>query len=158
MIRIWPTLYIIVVISEGSDSTHTIIVNIIIIHHSFIHHHTLYYLLLIYSNTSHVIYLCKISRGFYPRLDTSQKLNKFFDLWLVFTHVTRRPYLCTKHYKMFVYNLHKIEISSQQRENILFLYTNMAVKTSHENDLLIELLFEVYIKVLLYHRVLAVSD
>lgn len=50
----------------------------------------------------------------------------------------------------------QIEISSQRRENLLF--TNMAAMTSHENDLFIELLFDAYIKLLLYQTVLAVSD
>ena len=61
---------------------------------------------------------------------------------------------------MFVQNLPKIEISSQQRENLLFLYTNLAAMTSHENDLLIEHLFDAYIKLLLYQAVLAtcISD
>ena len=40
---------------------------------------------------------------------------------------------------MFVQNLRTMEISSQLRENLLFLYTNMAAMTSLENDLLIEL-------------------
>ena len=40
---------------------------------------------------------------------------------------------------MFVQNLRTMEISSQRRENLLFLYTNMAAMMSLENDLLIEL-------------------
>lgn len=37
------------------------------------------------------VFVSPISRGFYPRLDTTDKFNKFFDLQMVFTYVTRRP-------------------------------------------------------------------
>ena len=95
------------------------------------------------------VFVSPISRGFYPRLDTTDKFNKFFDLQMVFTYVTRRPCQFTKQYKMFVQNLRTMEISSQRRGNLLFLYTNMAAITSLENDLLIELQFDAYIKLLL---------
>ena len=90
-----------------------------------------------------------ISRGFYPRLDTTDKFNKFFDLWMVFTYMTRRPCQFSKQYKMFLQNLRTMEISSQWGESLLFLYTNMAAMTSLENDLLTELQFDSYIKLLL---------
>ena len=36
------------------------------------------------------VFVSPISRGFYPRLDTTDTFNIFFDLQMVFTYVTRR--------------------------------------------------------------------
>ena len=36
------------------------------------------------------VFVSPISSGFCPRLDTTDKFNKFFDLQMVFTYVTRR--------------------------------------------------------------------
>ena len=51
-------------------------------------------------------------------------------VFLVFTHVTRRPCWKSIQYKFLSQNLH-IKFSSQWRNRLLFLPTNMAAMTSH---------------------------
>ena len=56
-----------------------------------------------------------------------------FKVFLVFTHVMRRPCWCTKNGKMSLKFCIIIESNSQKTFYVIVLYTNMAPVTSREN-------------------------
>ena len=57
----------------------------------------------------------------------------YFKIFLVFTHVMKRPCWCTKQWENVAHVLHNNRIKFPKDFLAIVLYTNMAAVTSHEN-------------------------